>query len=405
LGIGFKKNIADAKLYLMKSFKADYVYPVCADPVKNGIVTVDDSGKIISVTDDKAPPPHTPIETVSGIIVPGFINTHCHTELSHMKDKIIAGGGLISFIKDIMSSRTADQSEILAAAQAADQEMYDNGIVAVGDISNNSITASIKEKSKLYYHTFVEILGFLPDKANELFEKALATAEEFKPQSTSITAHAPYSVSKELFKLIKQHCDTGTNLLSIHNQECEDENKFYRYKLGGFIDLYKHLGVDIGYFRPQARNSLQSIIPLLTNRQKVLLVHNTCTNLKDIYFIKRFDRKINWCFCPNANIYIEKRLPKIELFINQGLNITLGTDSLASNNKLCILSEMRTIQQHFPSIGIDTLLKWGTINGAQFLGIDDEKGTIEAGKTPGLNLITGMDGSKLTPDTKVKKLV
>jgi len=389
----------------MKSFKADYVYPVCADPIKNGIVTVDDSGKIISVTDDKAPPTQTPIETVSGIIVPGFINTHCHTELSHMKDKIATGGGLINFIKDILSSRTADQSEILAAAQAADQEMYDNGIVAVGDISNNSITASIKEKSKLYYHTFIEILGFLPDKANELFAKALATAEEFKPQSTSITAHAPYSVSKELFKLIKQHCDTGTNLLSIHNQECEDENKFYRYKLGGFIDLYKHLGVDIGYFRPQARNSLQSIIPLLTNRQKILLVHNTCTNLKDIYFIKRFDRKVNWCFCPNANIYIEKRLPKIELFINQGLNITLGTDSLASNNKLCILSEMHTIQRHFPSIGIDTLLKWGTINGAQFLGIDDEKGTIEAGKTPGLNLITGMDGFKLTTDTKVKKLV
>ena len=389
----------------MKSFKADYVYPVCADPVKNGIVTVDDFGKIISVTADNVPPSQTPIETVSGIIVPGFINTHCHTELSHMKDKIAAGGGLINFIKDILSFRSAEPNEILAAAQAADQEMYDNGIVAVGDISNNSITASIKEKSKLYYHTFIEILGFLPANAEELFNKALATAEEFKPQSTSITAHAPYSVSKELFKLIKQYCDTGTNLLSIHNQECEDENKFYRYKLGGFIDLYKHLGVDIGYFRPQARNSLQSIIPLLTSRQKVLLVHNTCTNLKDIYFIKRFDRKVNWCFCPNANIYIEKRLPKIELFINQGLNITLGTDSLASNSKLCILSEMRTIQQHFPAISLDTLLKWGTINGAEFLGISDEKGTIEAGKTPGLNLITGMDGFKLTPDTKVKKLV
>jgi cytosine/adenosine deaminase-related metal-dependent hydrolase len=328
-----------------------------------------------------------------------------HRAFAHERYQIAPGNGLISFIKDVLSSRTAEQSEILAAAQAADQEMYDNGIVAVGDISNNSITASIKEKSKLYYHTFVEILGFLPANAEELFNKALATAEEFKPQSTSITAHAPYSVSKELFKLIKQYCDTGTNLLSIHNQECEDENKFYRYKLGGFIDLYKHLGVDIGYFRPQARNSLQSIIPLLTNRQKVLLVHNTCTNLKDIYFIKRFDRKVNWCFCPNANIYIEKRLPKIELFVNQGLNITLGTDSLASNSKLCILSEMRTIQQHFPAIGLDTLLKWGTINGAEFLGIDDEKGTIETGKTPGLNLITGLDGFKLTPDTKVKKLV
>ncbi|RYU86176.1 amidohydrolase [Mucilaginibacter terrigena] len=390
----------------MKSFKADYVYPVCADPIKNGIVTVDDNGTIISVTDDKTPPAsNTPIEQVNGIIVPGFINTHCHTELSHMKGMIAAGGGLISFIKDILSSRSAEAADMLAAAEAADQQMYNNGIVAVGDISNTGITAPIKAKSKLYYHTFIEILGFLPESADSLFEKALETAEEFKPQPTSITAHAPYSVSKELFKLIKKHCDTGTNLLSIHNQECEDENKFYRYKLGGFIDLYKHMGVDIGYFRPQARNSLQSIIPLLTNRQKILLVHNTCTNLKDIYFIKRFDRKINWCFCPNANIYIEKRLPKIELFVNQGFNITLGTDSLASNSKLCILSEMKTLQQNFPSLSIDTLLEWGTINGARFLGIDSDKGTIEAGKTPGLNLLTGLDGVKLTPDTSVKKLV
>ncbi|MBB5396396.1 amidohydrolase family protein [Mucilaginibacter sp. AK015] len=390
----------------MKSFKADYVYPICADPIKNGIITVDDNGKILSVTDEKAPQASdTPIEQVSGIIVPGFINTHCHTELSHMKDVIAAGGGLISFIKDILSSRAAETADILDAAQAADQEMYDNGIVAVGDISNNSLTASIKAKSKLYYHTFIEILGFLPESADSLFEKALETAEEFRPLPTSITAHAPYSVSKELFKLIKKHCDTGTNLLSIHNQECEDENKFYRYKLGGFIDLYKHMGIDIGYFRPQARNSLQSIIPLLTNRQKILMVHNTCTNLKDIYFIKRFDRKITWCFCPNANLYIEKRLPKIELFVNQGFNITLGTDSLASNSKLCILSEMQTLQQHFPSLSIDTLLEWATINGARFLGIDDEKGTLEAGKTPGLNLITGMNGLKLTPDSKVKKLV
>ncbi|QHS54575.1 amidohydrolase family protein [Mucilaginibacter sp. 14171R-50] len=390
----------------MKSFKADYVYPICADPIKNGIITVDDNGKILSVTDEKhLQTSHPPIEHVSGIIVPGFINTHCHTELSHMKDVIAAGGGLISFIKDILSSRGAETADILDAAQAADQEMYDNGIVAVGDISNNSLTASIKAKSKLYYHTFIEILGFLPESADSLFEKALETAEEFKPLPTSITAHAPYSVSKELFKLIKKHCDTGTNLLSIHNQECEDENKFYRYKLGGFIDLYKHMGIDIGYFRPQARNSLQSIIPLLTNRQKILMVHNTCTNLKDIYFIKRFDRKITWCFCPNANLYIEKRLPKIELFVNQGFNITLGTDSLASNSKLCILSEMQTLQQHFPSLSIDTLLEWATINGARFLGIDDEKGTLEAGKTPGLNLITGMNGLKLTPDSKVKKLV
>jgi len=143
---------------------------------------------------------------------------------------------------------------------------------------------------------------------------------------------------------------------------------------------------------------------LLSNKQKVLLVHNTCTNLKDIYFVKRFDRQINWCFCPNANLHIEGRLPKIDLFLDEGFNIALGTDSLASNDKLSILSEMATIQQNFPAISLGKLLEWGTVNGAKFLGIDDEIGTLEPGKTPGLNLLTGLDGFKITPDTQVKRL-
>jgi cytosine/adenosine deaminase-related metal-dependent hydrolase len=389
----------------MKSFRADYVFPVYADPIKNGIVTVDDQGKVIAVTDSNKPPSGH-VQQVNGIICPGFINTHCHTELSHLKDKVKPKGGLVNFIKDVQSLRNTDHQEVLDAIAKADQEMYDNGIVAVGDISNTNNSVVMKKQSKLYYHTFIETFGFLPEKAAEVFEKALALLNEFKPGSCSVTPHAPYSVSKELFKLIKKYSDNNDeNLLSIHNQECEDENKFYRYKLGAFLELYEHFGMDISYFKPQARNSVQSIIPLLSNKQKVLLVHNTCTNLKDIYFIKRFDRTINWCFCPNANLYIEGRLPKIDLFVDQGFNITLGTDSLASNSKLCILSEMRAIQQKFSSISLPRLVEWGTRNGAEYLGIDDEKGTLEVGKTPGLNLISGLDGFKITPETKVKKLI
>lgn len=390
----------------MKSFKADYIFPVCADPIKNGIVTIDDSGKIIAVSDSPPAGENTgAVEQLKGIICPGFINTHCHLELSHLKDKLSRRTGLISFIKEIQALRAAEMPEITAAATKADAEMYENGIVAVGDISNSSATAAIKARSKIYYHTFVETFSFEPQKAKEQFNKALDLLNEFKPQSCSVAPHSPYSVSKELFKLLKKYCENGQNLISIHNQECEDENKFYRYRLGGFVELYQHFGIDISYFKSQARNSLQSIIPLLTSKQDILLVHNTCTNLKDIYFIKRFDRKIHFCFCPGANLYIEDKLPKVELFVDQGFNLTLGTDSLASNDKLCILSEMRILQDKFPMLATARLIEWATINGAKYLGIDDEKGTLETGKTPGLNLLTGLDGFKLTADTKVKRLI
>ena len=390
----------------MKSFRADYIFPVSADPIKNGIVTVDDSGKIISVSDSPSSDNKKgSIEQLKGIICPGFINTHCHLELSHLRGKVKPNGGLISFIKDIQALRVAESKDISDAAVKADKEMYDNGIVAVGDISNSNITVQIKASSKLYYHTFVETFSFLPDRAIEVFEKALAILNEFKPQSCSITPHAPYSVSKELFRVIKKYSETGTNLISIHNQECDDENKFYRYRLGAFLELYDHFGIDISHFKSQARNSLQSVIPLLTSKQDILLVHNTCTNLKDIYFIKRFDRKVHFCFCPGANLYIESKLPKVELFVDQGFNLTLGTDSLASNTKLCILHEMRILQEKFPSLSTERLLQWATINGARYLGIDDDKGTLEEGKTPGLNLLTDLDGFKITANTKVRRLV
>ena len=387
----------------MKSFRADYVFPINADPVKNGIVTVDDDGKIISVSTHAQP--DVEVEQLSGIICPGFVNTHCHVELSHLHEKTTQGTGLVDFIKAIQQLRAGDNDAITDAATRADQQMYDNGIVAVGDISNSALSLPVKQNSKLYYHTFIEMFSFIPERPEETFQTAVELQKQFKPLSASLTPHAPYSVSKDLFKLLKQHTDANENLISMHNQECEDENKFYRYKNGKFLDMYESFSLDISYFKPQARNSIQSVIPLISNRQEVLLVHNTCTNLKDIYFVKRFDRKINWCFCPNANLYIEGKLPKVDLFVDEGFNITLGTDSLASNAKLCILSEMRTIQQHFPAVNTAKLLEWATINGAKFLGISDDYGSLEAGKKPGLNLITGLDGLKITPDTQVKRLL
>jgi cytosine/adenosine deaminase-related metal-dependent hydrolase len=387
----------------MKSFRADYIFPIIADPIKNGVVTVDDDGKIVSVS--AFAQSNVEVEQLSGVICPGFVNTHCHVELSHLHKQTQQGTGLVDFIKAVQQLRNSDDAAVKDAAYRADQDMYNNGIVAVGDVSNSGNSLAVKQNSKLFYHTFIEVFSFLPERAEESFQNALELLRQFKPLSASLTPHAPYSVSKELFKLIKNYSDANDNLLSMHNQECEDENKFYRYKNGRFIEMYETFGLDISYFKPQARNSIQSVIPLLSNKKNILLVHNTCTNLKDIYFVKRFDRKINWCFCPNANLYIEGKLPKIDLFLDEGFNITLGTDSLASNDKLCILSEMRTLQQNFPAITINKMLEWGTINGARFLGIDDEVGSLEPGKKPGLNLLTGLDGLKITADTQVKRLL
>ena len=391
---------------MLRHFSADYIIPVTGEPVKDGIVSVDSRGKIVHLHNYESARLITdPVERHDGIIVPGFINSHCHLELSHLLNQIPRGKGLIPFISSVITKRHQDENLVLDAIEMADNMMYDNGIVAIGDISNNNLTKNVKQKSLIYYHTFVEILGFDPKKAEDVFNRGLELRKEFAPLPASLVPHAPYSVSKDLFRLLRRYSDSNENLFCIHNQESDDENKLYRYKSGGFIEFYKNLKVDIDLFKSQARNSIQSIVPLFSKEQRILLVHNTYTSLKDVYFVRRFNRDIHWCFCPNANLYIENKLPKIQMFLFNDFNITLGTDSLASNGKLCILSELKTINEHFPSLPLTQTIKWATLNGAKFLGIDKDFGSIERGKTPGLNLITDTKGLELTPRSEVKKLI
>jgi cytosine/adenosine deaminase-related metal-dependent hydrolase len=385
---------------------ADYIFPVSSEPIKDGVIALHESGEILDVlSPNQISQLSASIERHKGIIVPGFVNAHCHLELSHMLGKIPRARGLVDFIKSVILLRSADDSELLQAMHDADSQMFDNGIIAVGDISNIDLSVSIKQKSKIFYHTFIELLGFDPARAQIAFEKALELKANFAPLHASLAPHAPYSVSKLLFEFIKSYSDEHENLFSMHNQESEPENDLFLNKKGAFLDFYKMLNLNIDFFEAQGQTSLQTLLPLISDNQKALLVHNTFTNAEDIAKAKESGKDLHWCFCPNANQYIESQLPDIELFINSGFNITLGTDSLASNEKLCILSEMQSIKKHFPHLPTSEMMKWATINGAQFLGIDRTFGSIEKGKIPGLNLISEIQGMEITHKSKVLKMI
>jgi cytosine/adenosine deaminase-related metal-dependent hydrolase len=388
----------------MRRFSADYIYTLDGNPIQNGVVVTDDNGKILAITDEGyALDPN--IERFSGVIVPGFVNAHCHLELSYLLDQIPEKTGLIPFIKNVIKARNENEELIVKAMKLADEQMWQNGIVAVGDISNQAISASIKESSKIKYHTFIEMLGFDKSFANEIFENALIIKESFSATSNSLTVHAPYSFSKDLFKKLKAYCKDKENKISIHMQESEDENSLYGYKQGAFMEFYKQLNINTEHFKASVRNSIKTIIPSLPKKQNVLFVHNTYTNLKDIYFANRFNLNIYWCFCPNANLFIENKTPNFEIFLQSNYPITLGTDSLASNHKLCVLSEMKIIKQNTTKIDFQTLLHWACLNGAKFLGLEKDLGSIVIGKTPGLNLLQNLSHNHITQQTTIKKLI
>lgn len=328
-----------------------------------------------------------------GIICPGFVNAHCHIELSHLKGAVPKHTGLTGFLIDVMRKRNDfSEEEKRIARENAVQTLIENGTVAVGDIANTTDTLSLRENDQLHWQTFIECIGFDPEKASANFEfsKKIFSAFAHQKQNQkrlqqSIVPHAPYSVSQKLFQLIANF--QSGNILSIHNQETAAENELYQNKSGDFISFFRNLGISDKAFLASSKSSLKTYAAWLLADTPTLLVHNTFSTKDDIIFAKERFKKLFWCLCPNANLYIENRLPDIDLLNQCTENICIGTDSLASNHQLSVVSELLTIQQHYPLIGLEQLLRWGTYNGACAIQMDNVIGSIEPHKKPGLVLI------------------
>ena len=332
------------------------------------------------------------IQVCDGMLSPGFINSHCHLELSHMKGLIPKNTGLVDFVLQIISNRNADPEIIQEAIAVAENEMLKNGIVAVGDICNTDHTISQKSNNNLYYHNFIETSGFPELVADFRFQQAKLLYDQFASilNHNSIVPHAPYSVSTTLLKKILAF--KANEVISIHNQETIEEDLFYQNKEGAILQLYEKLKIDIESFIPTGLNSIRSFLPFYNSSQKLILVHNVTTSVDDISAVnsyhKDFESNLFFCLCPNANQYISGTLPDVNMLVNSKCNLVLGTDSLASNDQLSILSEIQMVRKSFPSIPFSEILKWATINGARALNISNQFGSFEKGKIPGvLNIL------------------
>jgi aminodeoxyfutalosine deaminase len=334
------------------------------------------------------------VQQFSGILTPGFINCHCHLELSHMRNRIPPGKGLTDFIFSVMRSPQATQAEKDAQMALADQEMYNNGIVAVGDISNQVYSALQKKTSPLRWHTFLEITNLDDEKAAEKISNGLQLVQSFKqtvppPTEAVLSPHAIYSVSKQTFQLINAH--TAHQTISIHNQECIDEDLLFTRGAGRFLQFYESIGRKTMPVVVSGKSSIQTWLPYFTNGQTILLVHNTYMSEQDIVFANEYAEHnglhLLYCLCVNANLYIEQRLPPIDVFIKHNCNIVLGTDSYGSNWQLSLACELAAIHERLPHIPLTDLLQWATLNGAKAFNWENDLGSFEKGKKPGIVLL------------------
>lgn len=393
----------------MLKFKADILFPINSPPIPDGILITDYSGKIYDVINPSQIDYNIPdIRTLNGFLCPGFINTHAHTELSHLAKQITPSKGLNSFILELQDKRKSNREQILDAIRKADESMLENGIVAVADVCNSDISFKIKTVSKLYYHNFIELYGSDQNNADTFFEKGCCLLNDAKKLglNASVTPHSFYATSSKLLKLIFKHTANESRFLSLHHLESDEELSFYYNKSGPIISRMNYFNVDISGFKPSQKTPLQTHAHILPPDVNKLLVHNTFIAETDLGFAQKELINLWWCLCPNSNLYIDYKLPDVPLMLNYNCKLTIGTDSLASNTQLNVLYELITLQKLF-KLSTQALLEIATINGAQYMKLDNNLGSFEKNKTPGIVHITKVNSQNtlLTENSKASRLL
>ena len=391
----------------MKRLTAQYIFTSSSPPLKRAVITAEDDGTIISIEDTAGDlkEKHS-TEFHNGIIIPGFVNCHCHLELSHMKGRTSKGRGLGEFLEQIRSTRDNNKESIISSVSSADYNMYREGIVLCADVCNTSETFSIKRDSRIMYINLLEVFGLDPEKAGRRMDELIKVAQTAEKSGLpfSLVPHSAYSMSLTLFRLLRNE-SLNNKVTSIHFMETAGEKVFLENHTGPLMFFYNRSEL-IPSRLETAKSHADVVLNEITKSGNLILVHNTFADRNIIRAIKEREN-LFWCLCPNSNIYIENEIPPANMLFEEGCEIVIGTDSLASNTDLSILAELKTLQLNFPDIPIGDLLKWATINGARALGKEEQFGSIEPGKKPGLLLLQNVDlqNMKLLPESFVTRLI
>ena len=393
----------------MRRIAAKYLYTLTStEPVVNGFVELEDDGTVIrtGVCADPAAEPFF----YDGAVAPGFVNAHCHVELSYMKGLFRKGTGMAGFIDQINELRdTKSLEEKVRDLTVAMDSLWEQGVVAMADISNCDDSFAVKARHPMYTRTFLEVFGTEPEDCGAVMDgvrKLKKVADGFGIDAAP-TPHACYTMSPELVTAVSVE-GLKSGFLSFHSEETEEEEEMLKSGSGKMWENRKRAGMSVPPVTGKS-SLLYFIDRLLAGRpapfdEHILLVHECCMDQEGIDAAKAVMNHPFVAVCPLSNLFIHNALPPIGLMRRNALKICVGTDSLSSNDDLNIVDELYCLQRNFPEVPLGELLTWASRNGAEFLA-KPEFGALEPGRRPGLVLIDHLDADgRLTAASKSHRL-
>ena len=349
-------------------------------PVENGQLVVE-RGRIKNIDTNQRGPVEGELVDLSGsLLLPGFVNAHCHLALSALKGRIPRRERFADWVRSLIDENEKVSWEnrvITLHAQA--KEMARSGVTALAD--HLSQAELITEYTRLPFRQtlFLEVLGFHPSLVDPVVERLEPVLKRHPSNNGSIrwglAPHAPYSVSPELFGELKRLASHYNCPLSCHVAELPEEVRLLKDGGGDIQDLLVERGMFDDLWTPPDMSPVRYLDSLGVLDSLVAVHLNLVEGDLDLLASKN----VKAVFCPQSTRWFGRgRYMPVRKLLDRGVVIGLGTDSLASNESLNFLGELRVAEEMLADVSKEELLYMATRGGAEVLGMDC--GAIEAGR-------------------------
>jgi len=330
------------------------------------------------------------------IVLPGLINAHCHLDYTMLRGKISPQQTFTDWIRAINSLKaTLKDEDYLTAIAAGLAEAQSFGTTSMVNLEAFPRLLPHLPTLPLRVWWCAEMIDLRERVPVDLLSHDLRAWYQSRPTmlgGVGLAPHALYTASAQLFAETDLLARRHELLLTTHLAESHEEMQMFRNASGPLFEFLQSIG------RPMNDCGHETPIARLIDSQKIdsrwIVAHLNEITEADFDLLATRD-KFHVVHCPSSHAFFGHRPFRLQRLQEQGFNICLGTDSLASNSSLNLFSEMRELLRQNHSLSPREVLTMATINGARAVGQERSLGQINPGHRADLIAIPWQPGRDL----------